>query len=504
MIKIYIYFILFFLYCFHSLSAETFKQGWAHYKINEDGETVTLFCAPNDSIDTDSLENATLVIPGYVKYNGKAYTVVTISDGYFEGFPQIEHLVIGEGVEHICDYAFSSCYNLKSISIPSTVSYIGNFVFSECPKLNRITVSPNNKKFDSRGDCNAIINTNSKELVKGCVTTIMPYDIRRIGMAAYDGCTELRSIDIPEGVERIGECAFYNCISLRKVSLPKSLLYIWHDAFGRCEALEEIYIPRNVRNIDASVFNGCKALGKVVVDKDNPYYDSRDSCNAIIETATNTLVFGNATSHIVDGIRHIGRYAFAETQIVRIHIPASVVKVDPTAFNFCSHCISITVDKMNPVYNSANDCNAIVETATGTLVTGCVNTIIGKDVTGIGSDAFTGGRAKRILILPEGVRCIGKTAFAVCPELERVILPRSLEKIEFGAFEYCYTLREVICESAKCKVIPMHAFLSCASLRTFFFPNGLEKVENGAFSGCKWLWQVVVPATLQKNILSQK
>ena len=172
---------------------------------------------------TPFLQGKTLTIPGSIVHNGYQYKVRNIATSAFAVCDDFEHVIIGEGIETINYGAFYRCSRLRSVSIPSTMTCIDCTAFNGCYSLESITVHEDNPVFDSRGDCNAIIDTQARELILGCHTTAIPPEVKSIGDGAFAGCLRLDSIAIPEGVVEIKSGAFYDCANLRHVTLPQSL-----------------------------------------------------------------------------------------------------------------------------------------------------------------------------------------------------------------------------------------------------------------------------------------
>ena len=163
---------------------------------------------------------------------------------------------IPNGVTEIGSDAFRAT-PLTSIFIPSTVKDIGFQVFNGCSSLTRIVVDPNNTVYDSRNDCNAIIVSRSNTLLYGCLNTVIPADVTRIGDDAFASRKKLTSITIPDGVVSIAENAFYYCTDLKSIVLPASVEKIERDAFSGCSSMERV----EFRSATPPVFNITTALG---------------------------------------------------------------------------------------------------------------------------------------------------------------------------------------------------------------------------------------------------
>lgn len=242
-------------------------------------------------------------------------------------------------VEAIKGNAFRGCVSLKSITIPASVSNIETSVFQGCTSLESIVVEEGNSKYDSRDNCNAVIETATNTLKVGLSSTIIPNTVTTIGGGAFEGTT-LKSIVIPEGVTEIENEAFSKCKSLETVSLPNSLERIYYNAF-QYSNISSISIPAGVKYIYDDAFYGCENLSTITVSNGNTKYDSRDNCNALIETATNTILRGSSSTVIPNSVTTIGRNAFRGSNIVKIVIPASVKKIGQWAFQDCKSLTTV-------------------------------------------------------------------------------------------------------------------------------------------------------------------
>lgn len=220
-----------------------------------------------------------IVIPDSVTYIGKSafigcsgLTELVISSGIthinsstFADCTSLESVTIPDSVTHIDDHAFWGCSSLTEIMIPKNVTYIGKAVFARCSSLKSINVSDKNKAYHSAGNC--LIETNSKTLVTGCDSSVIPDDgsVTGIGESAFEGCKGMTSIVIPAAVTRIGEQAFEVCTSLKSITIPEGVTEIGFDTFKECTALTDIVLPDSVTYIDGYSFDGCTALSSIVI-----------------------------------------------------------------------------------------------------------------------------------------------------------------------------------------------------------------------------------------------
>ena len=173
-------------------------------------------------------------------------------------------------------------------------------------------------------------------------TISYPKTVTSIQRRCFNYCPNLSSIVIPEQQTVIEAGTFSSCHSLVSIVLPSGLTTIGDQAFVACTGLKAITIPAGVTSIGAAAFTYCSSLSEIVVSHDNPVYDSRGNCNAIIETATNTLRWGSTT--IPASVTKIGTMAFAQrSHLKEIAIPEMVTEIGVGAFSECSELETITI-----------------------------------------------------------------------------------------------------------------------------------------------------------------
>ncbi|MBE5950729.1 MAG: TIR domain-containing protein [Lachnospiraceae bacterium] len=288
------------------------------------------------------------------------------------------------------------------------------------------------------------------------------YPVKEIGVYAFSACLRLKSVDIPANVTRIGAGAFHFCVSLEEISIPASITRIEEKAFQGAK-LTNINIPKSVTYIGKEAFSFCRDLVGIAVATGNRYYDSRNDCNAVIETKTNTLIRGCRNTKIPNDVTRIGMGAFSGCDsLTSIIVPESVTHIENEAFSFCGDLVSITVATGNRYYDSRNNCNAVIETKTNTLIRGCRNTKIPNDVTRIGIGAFSGCESLTSIIIPEGVTSIGPYAFRGSDLLTSISLPESVTSIGRMAFGGCHNLTNI--RIPKNTIVAEDAFANCPNL----------------------------------------
>ena len=190
-------------------------------------------------------------------------SVTSIGVRAFEGCDGLTSIVIPNSVTSIGNKAFYSCDGLTSINIPNSVTVIGNNVFESCNELACLVVESGNPRYDSRNNCNAIIETADNTLIVGCKNTIIPNSVTSIGGWAFSYCWGLTSINIPNSVTAIGAGAFEGCDGLTSVDISNSVTSIGAGAFEYCTELTSIDIPNSVTSIGNEAFKNCWSLTDV-------------------------------------------------------------------------------------------------------------------------------------------------------------------------------------------------------------------------------------------------
>ena len=294
-------------------------------------------------------------------------------------------------------YVFLGCENLTSIRIPESVINIGAEAFTGTTWYGNQPdglVYIGKMLYGYKGEMPA--NTSIK----------IEYGTIGIACSAFGNCNNLVSIEIPSSVTSIGGMrtsrygqfnygyfnygAFYGCTGLTSITIPNSVTYIGNETFEGCSGLTSITIPNSVTSIGDNAFSGC-------------------------------------------------------TGLTSFNIPNSVTSIGTNAFYDCTGLMSILVEAGNSVYDSRDNCNAVIETASNMLMIGCPKTIIPNSVTSIGDNAFSGCTGLTSVIIPNSVTSIGNYAFYKCTGLTSVTIPNSVNSIGGCAFGDCNALKDVYC-----------------------------------------------------------
>ena len=486
----------------------------------------------------DGEYSGVVTIPDSVTYGGNTYPVSAIGWSTFQKCPELTKVLIGNSVTAIVWSAFGGCSSLQEVVIGNSVKEIGEYAFSGCTSLTSITI---------------------------------PKSVRSIGGGAFSGCTSLSNIDIHEGLTYLGSRVFDECQSLTSLTIPETLELVEDYAFMGCSNLLKLnwkakrcngpygtiddwpasieyvqigeqveYIPRyflsgtniksviipdSVTEIGYEAFQGCKQLESLTIGRSVKTMGHFRGCHNIKSLTWNAVnLYGiiddrsNIEQFIIgENVELVPRGIIDGSKIQSLTIPSSVTMIENGAFNSCSKLTSIVVEPGNQIYDSPDNCNGIVETATHTLIAGCKGTVIPNSVVALGDWAFTnctelteitipnsvisigtisGGRYNDYgtfsgctglagIILPESVVLIGRQAFSNCSGLIDVQLPESLRVIGNNAFEYCENLTEIIIPEGVTE-IGNDAFGSCYNLYRVEAPNSLLIIGSEAFSGTKW------------------
>lgn len=315
---------------------------------------------------------------------------------------------------------------LQTILLPKSVTSIDDRAFSSCHSLNKVVIYENSVK---------TIGMAAFEYCSSLADIVLPEGVTTIARSAFWGCSSLSRIDLPEGVTTIGHSAFYGCEKLSSVKLPNSLTTIEGFAFSGCNGLT-ITIPDNVESMSMLTFSDCTGLditipGRFLTKIENPI---GSNCKDVRVT-------------IAEGTTVIEEYAFQKRPgIVSVTIPESVTSIGHAAFWQCS---------------------------------GLTDIIIPSSVTEIGDDAFSKCTNLTNVTLPDGLTFIGEGVFQECSSLVDVTLPSTMTTLEYGAFENCTSLRSVtIPNSVNTVDAP---FYGCSSLSDIKVPDYLY--ETSIFSG---------------------
>lgn len=363
---------------------------------------------------------------------------------------------------------------LSVIAVPLSASAavsgqaaVGEYIHPERPQGKVDPAYPDFEYTVANGEAK-IINYNFNGSMVTFPSKLGGYTVTSIGDSVFYTCTsQVTGVVIPDTVKTIDRLAFFDCINLTSVKIPDSVTSIGLMAFCNCTSLEDFVFPASLETIGNMAFSDCALKNAELPDK----------------------------------VKTIGENAFDGCKAIeKIFIPASVTAIGRRVFSyFDAEDVreSIVVDPANKVYDSRNNCNAIIETATNTLIVGCSKTVIPDSVTAIGEYAFCGSSKLKQITLPDGVNSLGDSAFKCCTALQRIDISDGVNSIGNGAFFKCTSLQKISLP-AGLTGIGESVFGDCTALTAIDFPAELSSIGEGAFRGCTSLTSVTFPESLTR------
>ena len=424
-------------------SAVSVEKDGLYYVLNSKTKTASVKSNPNEY-------SGTINIPESITYNGVLYDVTSIEDA-FRGCSNVTSVTIPKSVTSINQSAFEGC-SITSIIIPNSVTSIGNYAFRGCSGLASVTIP------------NSVINIGlgAFEGCSGLTSVTIPNSMTFINESAFQNCSGLTSVTIPNSVTSIDSWAFSGCCGLTSISIPNSVTSINNGAFELCSGLTSLTIPNSIKSIYFGAFSGCSGLTSVIIPNSVTYISDYafSECSALTSIT------------IPNSVTYIGNGAFRGcTGLTSVTIPNSVTNICGVPFYGCSGLTSIMVENDNAKYDSRDNCNAIIETSSNTLIAGCKSTIIPNDVTSIDGSAFINCSSLTSISIPKSVTSIGSYAFSGCSNLTSVTIPNSVTSIGERSFN------------------------NCSGLTSVTIPNSVTSIGDYAFWGCSVLSDVYIMAT---------
>ncbi|GEM_PF-897898 len=446
----------------------------------------------------NALGDTEVIVDG-IKYNlvSEARTATVIANNY-SGDVVIPSSFETDGVEYIVtrigEYAFQSCNELTSITIPETIISIGDGVFSGCTSLEAVNIT------DLAAWCGISFVTGldyngsnplqyahhlfiDGEEIKDLV---IPSNVTRIGGRAFDGCSSLKSVTIPNSVTSIGRDAFYGCTSLEAVNIfdldtwcnisffnrLSNPLYHANHLYLNGQEIKDLIIPNGVTNISKRAFYYCSSLTSVTIPEsvisigEEAFYGCKfiDSVNIIDLAAWCSISFGENSTPL-----HYANHLCLNGQEIKdLVIPNNITSIGDDSFRDCPGLMSITIP---------------------------------HSVTSIGNRAFAGCSNLTSVTIPNSVTSIGRYAFSDCTGLTSVTLPNGITTIEDGLFSWCSSLTSITIPNGVNR-IGYQSFFECTSLTSVMIPKSVTTIGSEAFLRCNSIKSVYCLANQVPNTWS--
>ncbi len=311
--------------------------------------------------------------------------------------------------------------------------------------------------------------------------------VKAIAAQAFEDCSQLKSIILPDSIKTIGDGAFIGCSSLTSISIPNSVIGIGQEAFGLCEKLQTVKLPNFLQTLRPGAFFDCKKLSSITIP------ETVTSLPADLFSGCKSL----SSLSIPNSVTSIGQSAFQDcTKLTEITIPSSVTTLGSGVFSGCKALRSVILPSgLQTIPNSLfNDCSSL----------GSIN--IPPSVISLESLAFNGCSSLPSITLPDGIISIGAKVFSGCSMISEIIIPESVRNIDHNIyvgqlFDGCDNLSSIkgkySSDDHRCLIVDGDLVgFAPKGLTSYSLPEGITSIEAGAFSTCTELKHLDIPRSM--------
>ena len=450
-------------------------------------------------------------------------TGFSLDRGVF-AYSKLKTCTLPSDLSTLNEEVFYHCEELTGLTIPANVTKIYKRFAPKCPNLASLVVDTDNTTYDSRDNCNAIIETSTNKMIYSCASTTIPASVTALGDGAFDDNNGIKKVVIPKTVTSIGDWVFSYTSGMTDCIIESEITEIGCNMFSGCYALSSLTLPATVTSTSSNSFQYCEKLkeihfggtteqwkavsiyswgnvpddviiyctdGKVDKNGNVTKYETRVVCTYnVTQTTGNTqltyesLTLSNHfTSMEVDGteVTLATGYTFTTTgeHTVKFTLKDSTT-IGNQAFYNCKSLTSVTIPNSVTTISGDAFCN-----------TSLISVTIPDSVTSIGNNAFRECSRLTSVTIGNGVTSIGNYAFSNCRILTSVTIGSGVTSIEDFAFSYCTGLTSVTIGSSVTN-IGNQAFEYCSGLTSVTIPDSVTSIGDSAFNGCENLTSVTI------------
>ena len=429
---------------------------------------------------TDCDAEGTIEIPKEIK----GIAVTSIGSEAFRGCSGLTSIEIPAGVTSIGESAFYGCSGLKSIEIPAGVTSIGYLAFYGCSGLKSIVVEAGNTVYDSRDNCNAIIEKETNTLIQGCKNTKIPAGVTSIGEYAFYWCSGLTSIEIPAGVTEIGYSAFEGCSGLKDVYYTGTQEQ-WDNIWGSGNDASDVfyYYDEDLgKNISIPFTLHCNSSESAPSASPSPKPSEQPSVAPSATPSEKPSAAPSAAPSVTPSEQPSAKPSAAPSKTPEADVPAAGTTLKEktgreykvTKSDSSKGKPSVTITKL-----SAKDKKAKKVTIPKTVTVDNVE----YQVTGIAAKAFKNSKKLQSIVIPDTITEIGAGSFEGCKNLKSVTIGKNVTSIGKNAFKNCKNLKKITVKSIKLKKVGKGALTGINRKCVIKVPKKKLKSYKSLFKG---------------------
>ncbi|MBR3430450.1 MAG: leucine-rich repeat protein [Clostridia bacterium] len=362
--------------------------------------------------------------------------------------------------------------DVKSVIIQDGITGIGLAFFDGCSNMTEIVVPETVTSIygSAFSECSSLTNIQ------------IPSGVTEIDFNTFWNCSNLTNVTIPEGVTRIRSGAFYSCSALKSIIIPDGITTIEGHTFWNCSSLESVTIPDSIKTIEYDAFSGCTSLKSITLPDGvstvaNGAFKDCDAIKYASLDSKAAKALGKAGySFRVPGEKFDLRYYFnSDGDVFGTEILSA--DKDITEITFPAY-----VDRIGR--EAFQDCTKLKKVT------------IPDHITNIGSYAFARSGLEAVTI-PDNVTEFGECVFSGCQALTSAVLPDSFTSIPYGTMQDCSALTSFTIPS-KVTDIYAYAFSGCSALSSLTIPESVTSIRYAAFTGCSGIESLTLPDHITK------